>query len=116
METRHPEVGKHIREQGTLSDQIEGKLRAAIEEFDRTFAPTDRGPGSDAGTGPGGAPDEMRKDVGWDRISAEDGSDAGAPGTEPQTEGFQEPSQVEREEEFVEREGGAADTDVQLPG
>jgi F-type H+-transporting ATPase subunit alpha len=116
METRHPDVGKHIREQGTLPEEIEGALKAAIEEFARTFAPTDSGPGSDTGTGPGGPPDEMRKDVGWDRISAEEESGRGAPGTEPQVEGFQEPSQVEREEEFVEREGGAADTDVQLPG
>jgi F-type H+-transporting ATPase subunit alpha len=116
IETRHPDLGKHIREQGTLSEEIEGTLKEAVEEFARTFAPTDHGPGSEAGTGPGGAPDEMRKDIGWDRISAESESERGAPGTEPQIEGFQEPSQVEREEEFVEREGGAADTDVQLPG
>ncbi len=116
METRHPDVGQHIREQGTLTEDVEAKLKAAIEEFARGFAPSDRGPGSEAAAGPGGPPDQMRKDVGWDRISADEEEARGAPGTEPQTEGFQEPSQVDREEEFEEREGGAADTDVQLPG
>jgi hypothetical protein len=43
-------------------------------------------------------------------------AERGAPGTEPQTEGFQEPSQVEREEEFVEEHGAAGESDVQLPG
>jgi hypothetical protein len=37
-------------------------------------------------------------------------------GKEPQVEGFQEPGQAEREREFAEREGGAGDSDVQLPG
>jgi F-type H+/Na+-transporting ATPase subunit alpha len=124
METRHPDVGEHIRKQGTLTEDVEAKLRAAIEDFSKTFTPSDHGPGSRAAAGPGGKPDEMRKDVGWERMSAEgeaegepDGEgERGAPGTEPQIEGFQEPSQVEREEEFVEREGGAGESDVQLPG
>jgi F-type H+-transporting ATPase subunit alpha len=130
METRHPDVGQHIREEGTLSEEVEGKLKGAVEEFARTFAPSDQGAGSAAAAGPGAPPDEMKRDVGWDRMSAEDErpeegepeataereADRGAPGTEPQIEGFQEPSQVEREEEFVEREGGAGESPAQPPG
>src|SRR5204862_1166396 len=96
MDTRHPEVAEHNRQQGTLTEEVEGKLKAAIQEFARGFAPSDQGPGSEAAAGPGGPPDQMRKDVGWDRISADEEEARGAPGTEPQTEGFQEPSQVER--------------------
>jgi F-type H+/Na+-transporting ATPase subunit alpha len=130
METRQPDVGKHIREEGTLSDDVEGKLKAAIENFARTFAPGDMDAGSAAAAGPGAPPDEMRRDVGWDRISADgdDGAEAesaavarreaerGAPGTEPQIEGFQESSQVEREAESVEREGAVGDIEAQPPG
>jgi F-type H+-transporting ATPase subunit alpha len=89
METRHSDVGQHIREQGTLTEDVEGKLKSAVEEFARGFAPSDQGPGSEAAAGPGRRPDEMKRDVGWDRISAEGDEEPGRPGT---------------------------DTDVQLPG
>jgi F-type H+-transporting ATPase subunit alpha len=116
MQTRHPDVGKHLREKGTLTEEIEGQLKAAIEEFGRAFAPSDGGPGGEAAAGPGRKPDDMKKDVGWERISAGEEAELGAPGTEPQIDGFQEPSQVEREQEFEERSGAAGESDAQPPG
>jgi F-type H+-transporting ATPase subunit alpha len=125
METRHQQVGEHLRSEGTLTEEIEQELKEAIEEFLKTFAPSDRGPGSDAAAGTGSRPDELKPDVGWSRISAtnddegDEGSEAGGenpPGTEAQTEGFQEPSQVHREQEFEERSGAAGESDVQFPG
>ncbi len=132
MDTRHSEVGEHIRTQGTLTEEIEETIKGALSEFTKTFQPSDTGPGTTAGTVGGTARDEVRPDIGWDRMSSEDDEEpeAAAPrggretaggtpalrGDEPQTEGFQEPSQVEREQDFVEREGGAGESEVQLPG
>ena len=66
MESRHPEVGRHIAEQGDLPDEVEGKLKSALEEFSKQFAPSEEGPG---GPAIGGGPvDEKKEDVGWDRV------------------------------------------------
>jgi F-type H+-transporting ATPase subunit alpha len=128
METRHQQVGEHLRTEGTLTEEIEQELKESIEEFLRTFAPSDQGPGSEAAAGPGGPTDELRPGLGWSRVSATEeeeeageGAEAkageeGSAGTEPRTDGFQEPSQVEREQAFEERTGGAGESDVQLPG
>ncbi len=37
METSHPEVLEHIRDQGTLPDDVENQLRDAVSEFARRF-------------------------------------------------------------------------------
>jgi F-type H+-transporting ATPase subunit alpha len=37
VHTRHPEVGKHIAEQGDLPDEVRGTLQSAVEEFKRSF-------------------------------------------------------------------------------
>jgi F-type H+-transporting ATPase subunit alpha len=37
MESSHPEVLQHIREQGTLPDEVESQLRDAVTEFGRRF-------------------------------------------------------------------------------
>jgi F-type H+/Na+-transporting ATPase subunit alpha len=37
METNHPEVLEHIRDQGTLPDDVENQLRDAVSEFSRRF-------------------------------------------------------------------------------
>ena len=125
METRHPEVGEHLRTQGTLPEEIEEQLKQALGEFAKTFAPTQLDAGSAAAAGQGTPPDQVKPDVGWDRMSSVDDDDeeeartapAEGMGDEPQVEGFQEPSQVDREERFVRGPGGAAgDSDVQLPG
>jgi F-type H+/Na+-transporting ATPase subunit alpha len=126
METRHPEVAEHIRTKGDLPDEVEKTLRDALTEFSKGFAPSETGPGTEAALGKGTAPDDVRPDVGWDRMSSADEEEAEEDrewragrvgrGDEPQTEGFQEPDQAEREEQFVKREGAAGDSDVQLPG
>ncbi len=129
MEARHPEVGEHIRTRGDLPEEIEKALKDALTEFSDTFQSSGPGSGSEAGLAKGTPPDEVRPDVGWDRMSSADEEEAEEAeeeaewragrvgrGEEPQTEGFQEPSQVEREEEFVKREGAAGDSDVPPPG
>jgi len=42
---RHAELYEHIREQGTLPEEQEGKLRSALEEFKNQFSPS-QGPGA----------------------------------------------------------------------
>ncbi|SCY87417.1 F0F1 ATP synthase subunit alpha [Alkaliphilus peptidifermentans] len=37
MKDHHPEVGQFIKEQGTMDDKMEEKLKAAIEEFKKQF-------------------------------------------------------------------------------
>jgi F-type H+-transporting ATPase subunit alpha len=117
METRHPNVGERIRAEGTLGEDVEGQLKVGVEEFVRGFTASQPAAGTEAGAGRGSKPDEAKPDVGWDRLAAPEAeAERGAPGTEPQIEGFQEPSQVEREQEFEERAGGAGESDVQPPG
>jgi F-type H+-transporting ATPase subunit alpha len=89
MDTRHANVGKHLRAEGTLTEEMEKTLRSALEEFSQAFAPSEEAPGSAAAAGTGTPRDLAREDIGWDRMSS-----------------------VEEEE----REGGAGDSGVQLPG
>jgi F-type H+-transporting ATPase subunit alpha len=70
MEARHPDVGKHISSQGTLSEEIETKLKQAITEFKKQFVPTEEGPGA-AGVVGGGPVDKLKEDVGWERVGEE---------------------------------------------
>ncbi len=37
MDAEHPEVGEHIRTEGTLPEDVEGKLKDAVEEFKGRF-------------------------------------------------------------------------------
>ena len=41
MDRKHKDVGDHIREQGDVPDEIEGKLRESVEEFKKGFAPSE---------------------------------------------------------------------------
>ena len=109
METRHPGVGRHIREHGDLPQEVERELRSALEEFSQAFAPSEERAGTAAGAGVGAPPDQVRPEVGWDRLSSveEEPEGAAAPGTQPQVEGFQEPGQAERERRFAGEHGGA---------
>jgi F-type H+-transporting ATPase subunit alpha len=67
METRHPDVGRHLADKGDLPDEIEAKLKEAVAEFKRGFQPSQEAVPTTAG--PGGGPiDERREDVGWERI------------------------------------------------
>jgi F-type H+/Na+-transporting ATPase subunit alpha len=72
VEARHPEVLASIRETGDLSDETEATIKQALETFATTFAPSDAGAGSEAGMGSPTPPDEVREDVGWDRMSSAD--------------------------------------------
>jgi F-type H+-transporting ATPase subunit alpha len=70
VETRHPEAIRAIGETGDLSDRTEGVLKEAVEIFKATFVPTGGGAGSEAAAGEGSAPDQVKRDLGWERMSA----------------------------------------------
>ena len=96
LQTRSPEILETIGTTGELSDETEDKLKAAIAAFKETFVPTSGGPGSDAALGSTTPPDEVKPDVGWDRMSsADDDLDDGPAGRvedslEERTEGSEE--------------------------
>ncbi len=72
LETRHPEIQTTIRETGDLSDENEAALKAALEAFAATFVPTPALAASGSGVGTPTAPDKVKPDIGWDRMSSED--------------------------------------------
>ncbi len=83
LETRHAEVPSAIRETGALSDETEAALKAAIGEFATTFVPTWRRRGVRVGDRQRPTPpDEVKPDVGWDRMSSAD-DDETTPEPEP---------------------------------
>ena len=60
LEARHPELLRGIRDSGELSDEAETALKEAVDSFAQGFVPT-------------AAPVEpSTKDVGWERMSAEE--------------------------------------------
>jgi F-type H+-transporting ATPase subunit alpha len=87
FESRHKDVLETIRQTGDLSDETEATLRSAIEEFRQTFVPTQAVPGSDAAVGDTTPPDEVKPDVGWDRMSSADDPGADEPGPEHESSG-----------------------------
>jgi F-type H+-transporting ATPase subunit alpha len=84
LDARHPEVSGGIRDTGDLSDEAEATLKAALADFQASFRPTETGPGSESALGETTPPDEVKPDVGWDRMSSVDESEAEAP---PEGEG-----------------------------
>jgi F-type H+-transporting ATPase subunit alpha len=72
LDARHPEIFSAIRSTGDLSEEHEATLRSALASFADVFQPTQAGPGSEAGLGEGTPPDEVKPDVGWDRMSSVD--------------------------------------------
>jgi F-type H+/Na+-transporting ATPase subunit alpha len=40
MDASHPDVGEHIRNEGTLPDEVEANLKAAVEQFKSRFRPS----------------------------------------------------------------------------
>jgi F-type H+-transporting ATPase subunit alpha len=60
-----------IRDSGKLEDDSDEQLKSTMQDYKAGFAPTETGPGSEAAAGEGSARDELREDVGWDRISSE---------------------------------------------
>jgi F-type H+-transporting ATPase subunit alpha len=70
--TRNREIVEHIRDKGDLPEEIETKLKEAILAFKGIFAPSGGGAGSAAGIGAPTPPDQVKPDVGWDRMSSVD--------------------------------------------
>jgi F-type H+/Na+-transporting ATPase subunit alpha len=70
LDARHPAILGAIRDTGELTDEHERTLVDALESFKASFTPTTPGPGSESGLGEGGPPDEVKPDVGWDRMSS----------------------------------------------
>jgi F-type H+-transporting ATPase subunit alpha len=69
------DVLETIRTKGELAEETEAKLKEAVEAFAETFQPTGPEAGSEAGRGAGTPPDEVKPDVGWDRMSSVDDED-----------------------------------------
>jgi F-type H+/Na+-transporting ATPase subunit alpha len=82
LDTRHADIHEAIRTTGDMSDETEAALKAAIDEYRETFVPSDAGEGSESGLGRTTPPDEVKPDVGWDRMSSAD-DDEDAPAAEP---------------------------------
>jgi F-type H+/Na+-transporting ATPase subunit alpha len=72
LETRAGDVLSTIRATGDLSEETTTTLDQAIADFAATFVPTETGPGSEAALGATTPPDEMKPDVGWDRMSSDE--------------------------------------------
>ena len=118
VETRASEVLTTIKETGDLSDETEEKLKSAIAEYKTTFVPSDADAGSAAALGGGTGPDEVRADVGWDRMSSVDDD---ADDTVPQSDGggaatVVAGSQTEAQRQTRGTAGPAGDTDAPPPG
>jgi F-type H+/Na+-transporting ATPase subunit alpha len=79
IEARHPEVFEAIRGSGKLDEATLQTLGRAVEEFGATFAATGAEDGSEAGIGRTTPKDDVRDDVGWDRMSSADDEEGDAP-------------------------------------
>ena len=75
LETRSAEVFSTIRDSGELSEETEASLKAALEGFKETFQASGAQAGSEAALGATTKPDEVKPDVGWDRMSSADDDD-----------------------------------------
>jgi F-type H+-transporting ATPase subunit alpha len=105
LDARHPEVFGAIRDAGTLSDETEATLKDALAAFAQTFQPTQAGPGSEAGLGETTPRDEVKPDVGWDRMSS----------VEEELEREAEKTPEQRREEYEEKAGPLGDSDAPSP-
>ena len=55
-----------------MSDETEATLKESVEAFAQTFRTSEAIAGSEAGRGAGTPPDEVKPDIGWDRMSSVD--------------------------------------------
>jgi F-type H+/Na+-transporting ATPase subunit alpha len=78
LDSRHPEVLRSIRESGDLDDDTEATLTSALETFGQTFMPSEQPGGSATAAGEGTPPDQVKPDVGWDRMSSVDEESEGS--------------------------------------
>ena len=79
LETRHPDLLPGIRSSGELGDETIEQLSSAVEGFKATFASSSSEAGSEAAIGETTPPDEVKPDVGWERMSSADDEDDGPP-------------------------------------
>jgi F-type H+/Na+-transporting ATPase subunit alpha len=79
LEARHPEVFSNLRSTGSLSEEDGSTLTSALGQFNEVFQATEAAPGSEAGIGQPTPPDEVKPDVGWDRMSSVDEDDETEP-------------------------------------
>jgi hypothetical protein len=86
-----------IRETGDLSSETEATLKESVAAFTETFQPTGAGAGSEAGRGAGTPPDEVKPDIGWDRMSSVD-DDEDEDGAEEEAEEEEGPSLAEEDD------------------
>ena len=105
VETREPDIGRHVVEQGDLPDEVETKLKEVLDAFKQQFQPT-QAEAPTTGAAAGGPVDQRREDVGWERVGepeppAGEKGDGGPPKTQ---------------EEYEAEAGPAGDTDAQPPG
>jgi F-type H+-transporting ATPase subunit alpha len=82
LDARHADVLSTIRDTGELTDDTQGTIDEALGGFEATFVPTDQKGGSEAGVGQGTPRDEVKPDVGWDRMSSADDEDETVGSTE----------------------------------
>jgi F-type H+-transporting ATPase subunit alpha len=79
LELHRADALRAIRDTGDLSEDTEATLAAALEEFKAAFVATPDSAGSAAGAGPGSSKDEVKPDVGWDRMSSDEPEEAAEP-------------------------------------
>jgi F-type H+-transporting ATPase subunit alpha len=106
LDTRGAEILEAIRTTGNLSDETEAALKAAIAAYRETFVPTSAGAGSEVALGRTTPPDEVKPDVGWDRMSSADDEEGAPPSAG---------SPHERKAEFEEEAGPLGDTGFPAP-
>jgi F-type H+-transporting ATPase subunit alpha len=85
LQMREQSILQTIASTGELSDETEGQLAAAIVTFKETFVPTASGQGSETGLGATTQPDEVKPDVGWDRMSSVEDETVGETETQEPT-------------------------------
>jgi F-type H+-transporting ATPase subunit alpha len=101
-----------IRDSGDMSDETEATLKESVEAFAQTFQPADAAAGSEAGRGAGTPPDEVKPDVGWDRMSSvDDDDDEEDADAEDGGDALAEEDDVQGQVPLPDDEDGASDSD-----
>ena len=120
VESRHPEIGRHIVENGDLPDELETKLKQALDDFSKGFQPSGDAAGTTAAAA-GGPVDQQRPDVGWEAVGEPEEmeeelreAEERAPETEELVKDVRQPTFEALDEEETEA-GPTGDTEAQPP-